>query len=160
MATHCSVFAWRIPGMAGPGGPSSMGSHRVGHDWSDLAAAAAAIRWGFPGGASGKESACQSRRFKRRGFDSWRGRSPGGGHGNPLQYSCLENHHGQRSLMGYRPWGLKELDTTEQFSMHTCSIRLGVRVSTDTIFFFLLEGVNTDIQSICFVLASLTIGCV
>ena len=41
-------------------------------------------------------------------------RSPGEGHGNPLQYSCLENPHGQRSLLGYRPWGLKESDTTEQ----------------------------------------------
>ena len=40
MATHSSVLAWRIPGMAGPGGLLSMGSHRVGHDRSDLAAAA------------------------------------------------------------------------------------------------------------------------
>jgi len=39
--------------------------------------------------------------------------SPGGGHGNPLQYSCLENPHGQRSLVGYSPWGQKELDMTE-----------------------------------------------
>ena len=42
MATHSSVLAWRIPGMGEPGGLPSMGSHRVGHDWSDLAAAAAA----------------------------------------------------------------------------------------------------------------------
>ena len=41
---------------------------------------------------------------------------PGGGHGNPLQYSCLENPHGLRSLEGYSPWGCKELDTTEQLS--------------------------------------------
>jgi len=41
MATHSSVFAWRIPGMGEPGGLPSMGPHRVGHDWSDLAAAAA-----------------------------------------------------------------------------------------------------------------------
>ena len=40
------------------------------------------------------------------------GRSPGGGHGNPLQDCCLENPHGQRSL-GYRPWGHKEVDMTE-----------------------------------------------
>ena len=39
MATHSSVLAWRIPGMAEPGGLLSVGSHRVGHDWSDLAAA-------------------------------------------------------------------------------------------------------------------------
>ena len=42
MATHSSVLAWRIPGMAEPGGLPSMQSHRVGHDWRDLAAAAAA----------------------------------------------------------------------------------------------------------------------
>ena len=42
MATNSSVLAWRIPGMVEPGGLLSMGSHRVGHDWSDLAAAAAA----------------------------------------------------------------------------------------------------------------------
>ena len=42
MATHSSVLAWRIPGTGKPGGLPSMGSHRVGHDWSDLAAAAAA----------------------------------------------------------------------------------------------------------------------
>ena len=41
------------------------------------------------------------------------GISPGGGHGNPLQYSCLEKSHGQRSLAGYSPWGFKESDTTE-----------------------------------------------
>ena len=41
------------------------------------------------------------------------GRSPGGGHGNLLQYSCLENPHGQRSLVGYSPKGRKELHTTE-----------------------------------------------
>ena len=40
MATHSSVLAWRIPGTAEPGGLPSMGSHRVGHDCSDLAAAA------------------------------------------------------------------------------------------------------------------------
>ena len=42
MATHSSVLAWRILGTGEPGGLLSMGSHRVRHDWSDLAAAAAA----------------------------------------------------------------------------------------------------------------------
>ena len=42
------------------------------------------------------------------------GRSPGEGNSNPLQYSCLEKSHGWRSLVGYSPWGHKELDTTEQ----------------------------------------------
>ena len=43
MATHSSVLAWRIPGTEEPGGLPSMGSHRVGHDCSDLASAAAAM---------------------------------------------------------------------------------------------------------------------
>ena len=43
MATHSSVLAWRIPGMGVPGGLPSTGSHRVGHDWSNLAEAAVTI---------------------------------------------------------------------------------------------------------------------
>ena len=41
------------------------------------------------------------------------GRPPEGGHSNPLKYSCLENPHGQRSLVSYSPWGQKESGTTE-----------------------------------------------
>ena len=41
------------------------------------------------------------------------GRPPGGGHGNPLQHSCPENPHEQRNLLGYSPWGHKELEMTE-----------------------------------------------
>ena len=54
MATRSSVLAWRIPGMWEPGGLPSMGSHRAGHDWSDLAAAASVLAWRIPGmGACG-----------------------------------------------------------------------------------------------------------
>ena len=52
---------------------------------------------GFPCGSTGKESACNAGDL---GLVSGLGRSPGGGHGNPVQYSCLANPHGQ-SLMGY-----------------------------------------------------------
>ena len=55
---------------------------------------------GFPGGSAGKESACT---VGDLGLIPGLGRSPGGGHGNPLQYSCLENPHAQ-SLAGYSPW--------------------------------------------------------
>ena len=48
MATHSSVLAWRIPRTGVPGGLPSLGSHRVGHDWSDLAAAAAAAYMDVP----------------------------------------------------------------------------------------------------------------
>ena len=44
------------------------------------------------------------------------GRKTNGGHGNPLQYSCLKNPHGQRSLVGYSPWSRQESDTTEWLS--------------------------------------------
>ena len=49
-------------------------------------------------------------------FYPWVGNASGGGHGNPFQCSCLENPHGQRSLVGYSPWGHKELDTSEWLS--------------------------------------------
>ena len=48
MATHSSVLAWRIPGTGEPGGLPSMGSHRVGHGWSDLAAAAGGTTFSVP----------------------------------------------------------------------------------------------------------------
>ena len=47
MATHSSVLAWRIPGMGEPGGLPSVGFHRVGYDWSNLAAAAATAALSF-----------------------------------------------------------------------------------------------------------------
>ena len=56
---------------------------------------------GFPGSSDGKESACNAEDLV---LMSGLGRSPEGGHGNPLQYSCLETTHGQRSLVGYSPW--------------------------------------------------------
>ena len=49
------------------------------------------IYWGFPGGASGKEPACQCRRHKRLRFNLWIGKIPWRGHGDPIKYSCLEN---------------------------------------------------------------------
>ena len=65
---------------------------------------------GFPGGSDCKESAYNAGDLGS--ILGW-GRSPGGGHGNPLQYSCLENPHGQRSLVGYSLWGGKESDMTK-----------------------------------------------
>ena len=94
-----------------PGVLQSMGSQRPGHDW------ATELNWyitggvfffavwvwktlsgdhdGFASGASSKEPS---------GSISGWGRVPWGGHGNPVQYSCLENPRGQRSLVGYLPW--------------------------------------------------------
>ena len=64
----------------------------------------------FPGGSVGKESACN---VGDLGLIPGLGRSPGRGHGTCLQYSCLENPHGQRRLAGCGPQGRKESDMTE-----------------------------------------------
>ena len=64
----------------------------------------------FAGGSDGKESTCNA---GDRGFIPGLGKSPGGGHGIPCQYSCLENPHGQEEPEGYSPWDHKESDTTK-----------------------------------------------
>ena len=79
--------------------------YQLQHSWSEY----------FPGGSVNKESACNARNL---GSIPGLSRSPGGEHGNCLQYSCLENPHGQRSLVGYRPWGGKKSDPTEQSTKH------------------------------------------
>ena len=68
---------------------------------------------GFPGGSVFKESA---RNAGDPGSIPGSRRSPAGGHGNPLQYPCLENPHGQRSLAGYSPLGRKKSNTSEQLA--------------------------------------------
>ena len=72
----------------------------------------------FPFGSDGKHPTCNA---GDAGFIPGLGRSPGEGNGNPLKYSCLENPgqrgHGQRSLVGYSLWGLKDSDTAERLSV-------------------------------------------
>ena len=71
---------------------------------------------GFPGGSDSKESAYK---VGDLGLIPGLERSPGGGHGNLLQYSCLDKNsslHGQRSLAGYSPGSHKESDMTKQLS--------------------------------------------
>ena len=106
MATHSSVLAWRIPGVEEPGGLPSMGSHRVGHDWSDLAAAAA---------ADVQESGCNAGNL---GLIPESGVSLGGGKSYPLQYSCLENPVDSKAWQA-TVHGITESDTTKQLSTHT-----------------------------------------
>ena len=61
----------------------------------------------------GKESTCNAEDTGDVGSVPGWGRFPGGGHGNSLQYSCLENPMDNRSLAGYSPWNCKEPDMTE-----------------------------------------------
>ena len=74
---------------------------------------------GFPGDSDGEEFACN---VGDLGLIPGLGRSPEGGHGNPFQYSYLENPHRQRNLMGYGPFCSKELDITDQLSTHNIYI--------------------------------------
>ena len=69
--------------------------------------------WGFPGGANGKESACQCRRHKRQGFDPWIRKTPWSRIWHPTPVFLPGKFDGQRSLASYSPWSPKELDTTE-----------------------------------------------
>ena len=107
MAIHSSGLAWRIPGMGEPGGLPSMGSHGVGHNWSDLAAAAAVTQWRrqchptpvlLPGKSRGWRSLEGCSSWGRWGSDTTEQlhfhillSCIGEGNGNPLQCSCLEN---------------------------------------------------------------------
>ena len=90
MATHFSILAWRIPWTEEPGWLLSMGSHRVGHDWSDLAAAAFCLL-GSPGCAVVKNLPANAGNISDVGLIPGSGRAPKGGHGNLLHYSCLKN---------------------------------------------------------------------
>ena len=89
MATHSSVLAWRIPGTGEPGRLPSMGSHRVGHDWSDLAAAAA----GKVGG---------------RGWDGWMASLTQ----RTWIWANSRVGEGQGSLVCCSPWDCKDMHMT------------------------------------------------
>ena len=88
MGTCSSILAWRTLWIEEPGGLQSMESQRVRHDW-------ATNTLGFPDGSAGKESACNSGDTRDLGLILELEKSPGGGNGNPLQCSCLENPMGR-----------------------------------------------------------------
>ena len=80
---------------------------------------------GFPGSAGVKNTPTNA---GDTGLIPGLGRFPGKGNGNPLQFYCLENPHGQRSLAGYSSWGCKELNTTEWLHTHTHTQRKSVKL--------------------------------
>ena len=92
-------------------------------DTSSIISGPAIRSKGFPSGSVVNESACNARTAGDTGLSPGWGRSPGEGHANPLQYSCLENpienpigvspREGHRCLAGYSLWGHKESDMTE-----------------------------------------------
>ena len=72
---------------------------------------------GFPSGEVVKNPPANTGDTRDAGLFPGSGRSPGGGSGNSLQYSCLEIFHGQSIMLGYSPWGRKESDMTERLSL-------------------------------------------
>ena len=102
IATHSCIPAWRITWVEEPGGLQSMGSWRVKQDWTTNTFT---FR-GFPGDTS-KEHTCQRRRQRRPGFDSWVGKISWRRTCEPTPVCFPRESYGQRSLVGYRPEGLK-----------------------------------------------------
>ena len=89
----------------------------------------------FPGGTSDKEPACLCRRQKRHGLDPWVGKIPGGGNGNPLQYSCLKNPMDRRAWWT-TVWGvatsqtrLKTLSTSTEQEQTLPQVHASVQVA-------------------------------
>ena len=76
---------------------------------------------GFPGGASGKESACQYRRSRRAAFDLWVGKMSWKRACQPTPVFLPGESHGQRRMVSYSPQGHKESDMTEALSMQYAS---------------------------------------
>ena len=85
---------------------------------------------GFPGSSDGKEFSCNAGVLT---LTPWLGRSPGEGNGNPLQLLLPGKFHGQKSLGGYSPWDPKELDTTEQLTLHYTTLFRSVAQSCPTL---------------------------
>ena len=100
MATHSSVLAWRIPGTGEPGELLSMGSHRVGHDWSDLATAAAAANAGDI-------------------FDPWVRKNPWCRKWQSSQYFCLE-YSTDRGTSCFFVWFQRQTWLGARTHTHSC----------------------------------------
>ena len=108
MATHSS----NLPGES-QGQGSLVGG--VVKSWTRLSNTHThkALHWASQVARVAKNLPAKAGDMRDRGPIPGSGRSPGGGHGNPLQYSCPESPHGQRSLAGYSPWGHKDSDITK-----------------------------------------------
>ena len=105
-ATHSSMLAWRIPTDRGAWWTTV---HGVAKSWTRLTDWTE-LNWTE---SSRRNMSLLAGDIRDVDLIPGLGRSPGGGHSNPLQHSWLENPHGQRSLAGYSPCGNKESDTTK-----------------------------------------------
>ena len=105
MATHSSTLAWRIAGTAEPGGLPSMGSHGVGHDWSDLAAAAANTLVVSQVVLVVKNLLANTGDLRDTSSIPGLGGSPGDGHGNHSSILALKNPRDRGAWGGRGAWG-------------------------------------------------------
>ena len=118
MATHSSILAWKFHAQRSLAGYTVHGvakSQTWLSDWAHRPWIKVGLfsTWDFPGGTVLKHTPANA---GDTGLIPRLGRSPGGGNGNALQYSCLENPHEQRSLVGYSLWGHKESDRTKRLN--------------------------------------------
>ena len=118
MAIHSSIIAWKIPWTEEPGRLQSMGSQRVEHDWATSHAYVHTLYVGLPLWLSWWRIHLQC---GRPGFDPWVGKIPWRRKWQSTPGLLPGESHGQRSLVGYSPWGLKESDTTER--LHFTSLQ-------------------------------------
>ena len=150
MATHSSVLAWRIPGMVEPGGLPSVGSHRVGHDWSNLAAAALTL-WGLPWWLRWSRTCLQCRKPR---FNPWVGQIPWRREWLRTPAFLPREFHGQSDsdLVDYSPWDRKDLDTTAWLTLwhwHFCKYWDPDVISILYIcFFFILANWKSRMEAI------------
>ena len=128
MATHSNILAWRIPWTEEPGGLQSMGLQRIGHDWANKDGTRHSVYvnpkvliLSFPGSSVVKNLLVSAGDMSSiPGL----GRPPEEGNGNPLQLFLPGKFYGQRSLVGFSPWGCRKSDTTE-VTAHSHSPEVG-----------------------------------
>ena len=139
-------------------------------NWKYFSRLQGTSKLGFPGGATGKESACQCRRRQRQGFNPWVGKIPWSRKWQSTPVFWLGEFHGQKSLMNYSPWGCKQSDTTERLSIiiscqvintRTQLVSVIEQIIICSLFFFLNCPVNPSFllkgavfRSLAFVLQS------
>ena len=99
-------------------------------------------------GASGKQSTCQCRRCKRRGFDPWIRKIPWSRKWQPTPVFWPGEFHRQRSLVGYILWGHKELGTTEEVNTHTHT-HMNRHISLQNNRSSIMRGVSPNPRNFC-----------
>ena len=118
---------------------------------------------GFTGGTSGKEPTCQGRRCRKWGIDPWVGKIPCRRAWQPTPLFLPRESHGQRSLVGYGPYGCKESYTLSDWTEAPCTVVYKVKVQTTTVSkklhilikkCFLLKNANCHLKMQCNIMRS------